>query len=320
MSRWSDLAVWRGPSPNQSGAMKEQRGLVVHIASGFAEGTISWQKNPDANVSSHFVVGRDGKVSQLVDTGVTAWTQRDGNGHWLSVECEGFAADDRDDSGRLWLARYPGWDRLTDAQVTSIAFLLMRGHQQYGYPLTLAHDPTGRGLGYHSMGAEHNYNWGHLHCPGEPIKAQLPTILSRAQQLAGGTSITSTEDDMAVGFEAPLPGTGTNDAHKAPRSGTEGVTDLWLSLGAGGYNGWQTEQLRNSRAAMAAIAGLTAKLDALTAAFTAMATGGTSVDTAAILAHIDEKSAAESEQVAELTEQVADLQHKLAAAGSALGE
>jgi hypothetical protein len=199
MSRWSDLAVWAGPTPNQTKGHIECRGLVVHIASGFYDGTLSWQKNPDANVSSHFTTARDGRCSQTVDTDDTAWTQRAGNGHWLSVENEGFALDDG------LHATHPGWEKLTDQQVDKIARLFLRGHEQYGYPLQLATSPTGKGLGYHSMGAENGYNWGHLYCPGEPIKAQLPTILARAQALAGqsptstgGTTVSTaaTEDIM----------------------------------------------------------------------------------------------------------------------------
>jgi hypothetical protein len=182
VSRWTELATWAGPTPNQTPGHVECRGLVVHIASGYYEGTIAWEKNPDANVSSHFVLGRDGRLAQLVDTANTAWTQRDGNGHWLSVECEGFSTGDPQH------ATHPGWETLTAAQMEKVAQLLVRGHSQYGYPLTLAGSPTGKGLGYHSMGAEHGYNWGHLYCPGEPIKAQLPAILARAQQLAGGTT------------------------------------------------------------------------------------------------------------------------------------
>jgi hypothetical protein len=195
MSIWTDLAVWRGPTVNQTKGHVECRGLVVHIASGFYEGTISWERNPAADVSSHFVLSRTGLLAQLIDTDDTAWTQRAGNGHWLSVECEGFALDD------ALHASHPGWETLTGAQVEAIARLLVHGHQQYGYPLQLAHDPTGRGLGYHSMGAEHGYDWGHLHCPGEPIKAQLPAILARALVLAGlpptstgGTDVATNQD------------------------------------------------------------------------------------------------------------------------------
>lgn len=176
MGRW-DIAEWRGPTPNHGGAMVEQRGLVVHIAEGSYEGTISWCKNPSSSVSTHFVVRKDGHIAQVVDTGQVAWTQRDGNGHWLSVENEGHT---------------PG--ALTPAQVEANARLLAEGHRRYGYPLTLAGSPAGKGLGYHSMGAEHGYNWGHLDCPGPAIKAQLPAILARAAQIAGGSPAQEVDD------------------------------------------------------------------------------------------------------------------------------
>jgi hypothetical protein len=89
VSRWSDLAVWRGPTINEGDGdgtpgeaadrLSSYRGLVVHIASGYFEGTISWQQNPAADVSSHFVVARDGRIAQCVDTADRAWTQRTGN-------------------------------------------------------------------------------------------------------------------------------------------------------------------------------------------------------------------------------------------------
>lgn len=178
MSRWSDLATWRGPTPNQSGAMREHRGVVVHIAAGYYEGTIAWQKNDSSNVSSHFIVDRDGDIAQMVDTDITAWTQSDGNGHWLSVENAGFLL-----GSKLW---QPGWHELTPAMIEANAQLLARAHREYGVPLQLAGSPTGRGLGYHSMGAENGYDWGHSACPGEPIKAQLPLILARAIEIVGG--------------------------------------------------------------------------------------------------------------------------------------
>lgn len=192
MSIWSDLAQWRGPTVNvgdgdsnisePADRMYEYRGIVVHIAVGYYEGTIAWQKNPDANVSSHFVVARDGRIAQMVDTAIRAWTQSAGNGYWLSVENEGFLLGDR---------RNPGdWHLLSPAMVEANARLLARAHREYGVPLQLATSPTGRGLGYHSMGAENGYNWGHSACPGEPIKAQLASVLARAIEIVKG------EDEM----------------------------------------------------------------------------------------------------------------------------
>lgn len=165
MGWWTDIAVPQYGCPNQSGAMLEQRGVVIHIAEGSYNGTISWQMNPASNVSSHFIVAKDGRVTQMVDTDRTAWTQADGNGHWLSVENEGYVPD-----------------RLTDAQLAANAAILARAHQMYGVPLQIATSPSGYGLGHHSMGAENGANWGHSACPGENIKAQKPDIVARAEE------------------------------------------------------------------------------------------------------------------------------------------
>ena len=179
MSRWSDLAEWRGPTVNQSGPMVEQRGLVVHIAEGSYEGTIAWQKNPDANVSSHFIVGLDGRIAQMVDTDRTAWTQRAGNGHWLSVENAGHTPKP-----------------LTAAQVEANAQLLARAHTAYGVPLQLAANPDGKGLGHHSMGCNWPGGaWGHCDCPGAAIIAQKQAILDRAIAITEGDDMALTDRD-----------------------------------------------------------------------------------------------------------------------------
>jgi hypothetical protein len=181
MARWTDLARWRGPSPNiGAGDQNEHRGLVVHIADGWFEGTISWQRNNDSNISSHFVVGRDGQIAQMVDTSDAAWTQRSGNGEWLSVECEGFTKGHRLNPG--------GWERLSDKQIDAVARILLKCHQVYSIPLQVISSATGRGLGHHSMDPD----WGHQSCPGAPIIAQKPAIVARAVALKNGNG----DDDM----------------------------------------------------------------------------------------------------------------------------
>lgn len=174
MPLWTGLATWRGPSVNHGGPMVEQRGLVIHIAEGYYEGTIGYENHANKdNASSHFVCGdgakgqgHDGDLAQLLDTDMTAFTQRAGNGHWLSVECAGFTP-------------HP----LTPAQCESVARLLARAHKVYGVPLQLANGASGRGLGYHSMGGA---AWGHLDCPGPAIIAQRPAILARAIEIVNG--------------------------------------------------------------------------------------------------------------------------------------
>jgi hypothetical protein len=175
MPLWTDLAAWRGPTPNRAaGGMVETRGLVVHIADGTYEGTISWQRDPANEVSSHFIVARDGTTAQLVDTADKAWTQKAGNGHWLSVECAGFSVDSPLHPG------HPGWEKLTDAQIGAVGRILAKAHQGCGVPLRLADDPSDEGLGHHSMGGA---AWGHPKCPGPPIIAQKPAVLAAAQRI-----------------------------------------------------------------------------------------------------------------------------------------
>lgn len=185
MGRWGDLAQWRGPTINEGDGdgrpneaedrMAEVRGVILHIAEGWYEGTIGWCKNPASDVSAHFVAGRAGQRAQLVDTDIEAWTQVSGNGHWLSVEFEGFSLGHRYNPG--------GWERLTDAQVEFAAQVLARAHRVYGVPLQLTDSPAGRGLGHHSMGGA---AWGgHYGCPGTPILGQKPAMLARAAALVG---------------------------------------------------------------------------------------------------------------------------------------
>jgi hypothetical protein len=289
MARWTDLAEWRGPTVNEGDGdgmpgepedhASECRGMVVHIAEGTYEGTISWQHNASSDVSSHFVVAKDGRAAQMVDTDDIAWTQRAGNGHWLSIENEG---------------RTPG--ALTAAQVETNAQLLARGHQVYGYPLQIATSPDGRGLGHHSMGTNGRSvstdtwtgpTWGHEQCPGPAIIAQKPAIVARARAIITGGSA-----DMELTDKISLPQ--RPDVHySAPTTTVAGV------LASTNYYVLQTRNLLG-----AALAGLDAKVDALTA----IIAGGASPDSAAILAALDQRLAAlRAELEAATRDAVADL-------------
>lgn len=201
MSHWSDLAVWRGPSPHRyAGGMVNggrSRGLVAHIASGFYDGTIAWQLDAAAAdpTSSHFVIARDGRIAQMLEIEDASWAQEAGNRTWHSVEFEGFAADDP------LHASHPGWERLTEAQIVAAARLYGRGHRELGWPLQLASSPVGAGLGHHSMGVP---DWGHAFCPGDPVIGQKAAILACAQQ-PGPTPPphpTVSEEDPVL-FEVP---------------------------------------------------------------------------------------------------------------------
>ncbi|CAF0784940.1 unnamed protein product [Rotaria sp. Silwood1] len=59
-------------SPNYtSGRLAPISGIVLHGTAG--DGTIEWFLNPASKVSAHYVVGQDGKVTQMVSEANTAW-------------------------------------------------------------------------------------------------------------------------------------------------------------------------------------------------------------------------------------------------------
>lgn len=62
------------PSPNKGGAIIPDTIIVHDTAGGLdAAGSIAWLSNPQSRASAHFVIGRDGKVFQLVSTNIRAW-------------------------------------------------------------------------------------------------------------------------------------------------------------------------------------------------------------------------------------------------------
>ena len=67
--------------------------IVVHATEGTFVSTVAWFRNPRARASAHFVVGRDGAITQMVPTRNVAWHSGNGwvNQHSIGVEDEGFA-------------------------------------------------------------------------------------------------------------------------------------------------------------------------------------------------------------------------------------
>lgn len=157
--------------------------MVIHIAEGDSiDGIWRWQAG-NHDVSSYFIVGKDGTVWQCVDLRDRAWTQAAGNVEWIGVENAGWHTTP-----------------LTTQQVEANARLFAWLNVEYGVPLALTDDPTnGRGLGWHGMGGA---AWGgHFGCPGDPIKAQRPEILDRAKQIVTPTPappVTLEETEMML--------------------------------------------------------------------------------------------------------------------------
>lgn len=217
MAIWSDIADWIGPSPNKyPGQEQTPLWVVLHIQEGTEAGTTAWQKNPASKVSSHFLAPKNGRLAQMLDTHDASWSVVAGNLRALSIECEG----------------YPG-DSLTPDQLEACAQVLARAHTLYGVPLTAVSPPapglTGHGLGGAAWG-------GHYGCPGSPILAQRPAIITRAAQIAGvpdpgGTTMASaTVNHAAIAAEFPdLPDLAQKFAADAA---PEEVAALWADVRA----------------------------------------------------------------------------------------
>lgn len=161
------FALWR-PLPagvnHSPGGMVAWDGVVLHIMQGTLDGTDGWFRNPQAEASAHFGIGKDGRVIQWVDTDDKAWAQAQGNPRNISIENEGNAGDS-----------------LTAAQLERVAQILAWTHKVHGVPLQINDDPNARGLGWHGMGGA---LWGgHTGCPGPTIKAQRPWIIGRAEAI-----------------------------------------------------------------------------------------------------------------------------------------
>lgn len=65
---------WSESPHNSSRESNEITAVIVHYTAGGSLGsTVSWFRNPDAKVSSHYVVGRDGEIVQMVELDRAAW-------------------------------------------------------------------------------------------------------------------------------------------------------------------------------------------------------------------------------------------------------
>ncbi len=71
------------------------RWIVLHTVEGSASAGINWFRNPDANVSSHYVVDADGDITQMVEVEDVAWTNGNGpyNDTGITVEMAGYAGE-----------------------------------------------------------------------------------------------------------------------------------------------------------------------------------------------------------------------------------
>lgn len=112
--------------------------LVIHIAEGDKASCIATFKDPSVQKSSHFLIGKDGSITQFVSTKNTAFCNgivdrpvsesvlkrfpQNPNDYTFSIENEGFATED-----------------FTEAQYQTNAKLLAYLHKAWNVPMDSTH-------------------------------------------------------------------------------------------------------------------------------------------------------------------------------------
>ncbi|RAG84370.1 N-acetylmuramoyl-L-alanine amidase [Streptacidiphilus pinicola] len=153
--------------------------LVLHATQGSRDGAIAFFQDPAAYASAHYLVGRDGSVTQLVPTKDIAWHtgNRTLNAHSIGVEQEGFAL------------RTGSW--YTEAEYQSSAALIRYLAARFGIPLDREHllgrddvpAPVQAGRAVTTHGDPGPYwDWSHLL---DLVGAPLTGL--HAQPVVGGT-------------------------------------------------------------------------------------------------------------------------------------
>ncbi|RAJ61863.1 N-acetylmuramoyl-L-alanine amidase [Streptomyces sp. Amel2xB2] len=141
-------AIWNpaDPANYNTGRDAAISQVVIHVTQGEYAGTINWFKNPEAEVSAHYVVrSSDGEITQMVRDADTAWHARGGNASGIGIEHEGFIDD-------------PSW--FTDAMYRASGALTKHLCEKHGIPKDREHI-----VGHNEVpGNDHtdpgpNWNW-----------------------------------------------------------------------------------------------------------------------------------------------------------------
>lgn len=100
--------------------------VVVHETEGSFGATISWFRNRRAHAAANYVVGRDGRIVQMVPDSVVAWHAGNAyvNAHSIGIEHEGYTGVE----GTLTDAEYRSSARLVAALLKRYRLPTDRGH------------------------------------------------------------------------------------------------------------------------------------------------------------------------------------------------
>lgn len=110
---------------NYGGVNEGRKFIIIHANGGTASSTLNWFKNPDANVSYHYLVTLTGEIWQFVDENERAW-------HAGVSEWDGFT-DLNDLSVGIAIESDEGLNsQVNGAQYTALLELTQDVQQRYG--------------------------------------------------------------------------------------------------------------------------------------------------------------------------------------------
>jgi N-acetylmuramoyl-L-alanine amidase len=158
---------------NQSAGIRRMY-LVMHYTAGLGlDSAVAWLRAPAARASAHLVIGRDGRIVQMVafnrkawHAGVSRWGDLDGlNAYSIGIELDNAGRLQRRGDG-AWVhpttgrvlpatevieaqhkreARVTGWHAFPEAQLAAAAAVARALHEQYGFLDVLGHDDIAPG-------------------------------------------------------------------------------------------------------------------------------------------------------------------------------
>ena len=191
-------AQWR-PLGEQTEPLLTRHDIVcLHTMVGSLAGTDTYfHQDGYGGTESHFGVGHDGTVYQWQDTNRQADANLDGNDRVISIETADRGPGFSDWSG----SNVPAW---LPAQLEAIAQIVAWACKTYDIPCALIPDSgkSRRGVGYHRQGIDPwrcstCERWSASNgkvCPGDRRIAQIPQVIERARAIMSG-------EDMATAKE-----------------------------------------------------------------------------------------------------------------------
>ncbi|MFA6038423.1 MAG: N-acetylmuramoyl-L-alanine amidase [Legionellales bacterium] len=114
-------------TPNKTGRNgKKPLYIVLHSTGGSYEGAVAWLTNPDSGVSAHYVISRDGDITQLCQCSEQTWHA--GKSSW-----EGHR-NLNDISIGIEMAHVDGVQDWPDKQVKAVAYICGVLLDKFGIP------------------------------------------------------------------------------------------------------------------------------------------------------------------------------------------